>query len=155
MTHEKSGVAYAIIETGGKQFKVRPERRIRVPALAGEAGDRVTFDRVLFTSDGEQASVGAPTVSGATVTGQIVGHGKSKKVVVFKVKRRHRYRRKTGHRQDYTEVAILDLALGEATHPHEAAEARQMGPYVCETCGRGFATVRGLQQHRGKTHPEA
>ena len=114
MAHEKSTAAYAIIETGGKQFKVRRDRRIRVPALAGQAGDRVTFDRVLYSSDGDRAAVGAPTVQGATVMGEIVGHGKDRKVVVFKVKRRHRYRRKTGHRQAYTEVAILDLALGDA-----------------------------------------
>jgi len=156
MANEKStSSAYAVIETGGKQFKVRPNRRIRVPALGGEAGQRVTFDRVLFTSDGQTASVGAPTVSGATVTGEIVGHGRGKKVVVFKFKRRHRYRRKTGHRQDYTEVAILDLALGAATGAASAeAEGRQVGPYVCEDCRRGFATVRGLQQHRVKAHAD-
>ncbi len=157
MANEKSmPTAYAIIETGGKQFKVRPDRRIRVPSLGGEAGDRVTFDRVLFTSDGETAAVGAPTVSGATVTGEIVGHGRGKKVVVFKVKRRHRYRRKTGHRQDYTEVAILGLALGEAGGAQrQEGQGRQVGPYVCEDCERGFATVRGLQQHRVKAHLQA
>ena len=156
MANEKStSTAYAIIETGGKQFKVRPDRRIRVPVLAGEAGDRVTFDRVLFTSNGETASVGAPTVAGATVTAEIVGHGRAKKIVVFKVKRRHRYRRKTGHRQDYTEVAIMGLALGTATGTlREEGQGRQVGPYVCEDCKRGFATVRGLQQHRAKAHAD-
>jgi len=172
--------AYAIIETGGKQFKVRRDRRIRVPSLPGEVGERVTFDRVLFAFDGESTSIGAPTVEGAAVTAEIVGHGRGKKIVVFKFRRRHRTRKKTGHRQDYTEVAIVDLGLGDgggdraparasrpaarASEAEKGAEpeeigsdvlegrTRQVGPYVCEECGRGFATERGLQQHRAKAH---
>jgi large subunit ribosomal protein L21 len=158
MAHEKpTSSVYAIIESGGKQFKVRPDRRVRVPSLQGEVGERVTFDRVLFASGGDGSSVGAPTVTGATVTGEIVGHGRGTKVVVFKYKRRHRYRKKTGHRQGYTEVAILDIAAGEvggAQRPEGAAPERQVGPYVCEDCGRGFATERGLHQHRAKAHVE-
>ena len=165
-------LVYAIIETGGKQFKVRPDRRVRVPSLAGKVGDRVTFDRVLFASSGAGATVGAPTVDGATVTAEIVGHGRGKKVVVFKYKRRHRYRRKTGHRQGFTEVAIVDMALEGGTRvegrkaearsaptaageeEETAGKSRQVGPYVCQECGRGFATERGLQQHGAKAHPE-
>jgi large subunit ribosomal protein L21 len=167
----RKSLPYVIIETGGKQFKVRADRRVRVPSLAGEVGDRVTFDRVLFASSGEGPTVGAPTLAGGAVTAEIVGHGRGKKVVVFKYKRRHRYRRKTGHRQGYTEVAILDLGLEggraeglrDASRPAAAGadeedeaegKGRQVGPYVCQECGRGFATERGLQQHRAKAHAE-
>lgn len=176
---------YAIVESGGKQFKVRRDGRVRVPRLDGEVGDRVTFERVLYvaaeaSSGGDEApgSFGRPFVGGARVVGEIVRHGRGPKIVVFKYKRRHRYRRKRGHRQDFTEVAIRELALGdggaaageggdsagehrqspEVPLPDTAGEseagARQVGPYVCEDCGRGFATERGLQQHRAKAHVE-
>lgn len=160
---------YAIIESGGKQFKVAPDRKVRVPSLTGEPGDRVTFDRVVFAADGDRITVGNPLVAGVTVTGEIVRHGRGPKIVVFKMKRRHRYRKKTGHRQGFTEVSITGLELGEARQggPGEDADqveelgsrqgegrARQAGPYVCESCGRGFATERGLQQHRAKAHVE-
>ncbi|MFN2433169.1 MAG: 50S ribosomal protein L21 [Gemmatimonadota bacterium] len=166
---------YAIIETGGKQFKVRRDGRVRVPSLTGEVGDRVTFDRVLCASDGGDLRVGAPLVQGVRVVGEIVRHGRGKKIVVFRMKRRHRFRKKQGHRQDFTEIAIRELALDEDEPERRADEAgtpppsskdeelgaeqssgpaRQVGPYVCDDCGRGFATERGLQQHRAKAHVE-
>lgn len=156
---------YAIIESGGKQFKVRRDGRVKVPSLQGEPGDRVTFDRVLCASDGDALRVGTPHLEGVRVTGEILRHGRGKKIVVFKMKRRHRYRRKTGHRQGFTEVAITSLGLqggDERSGPDAESEigttqepeaaGRQVGPYVCDQCGRGFATERGLQQHRGKAH---
>ena len=97
---------YAVFQTGGKQFRVEPGYRVRVPTLAAEPGETVTFDRVLLASDGSEISVGAPLVSGATVTAEVLRHGRDKKVVVFKMKRRKNYRRRNGHRQDYTEIKI-------------------------------------------------
>ncbi|BBN99317.1 50S ribosomal protein L21 [Sporolactobacillus terrae] len=96
---------YAIIETGGKQLKVEEGKTIVIEKLAGEAGDAVTFDKVLFVG-GESVKVGAPTVEGATVTGKVVEQGRDKKIVVFKFKRRKNYRRKQGHRQPFTKVVI-------------------------------------------------
>lgn len=177
---------YAIIESGGKQFKVERNRRVRVPSLAGEVGDEVTFDRVLYASDAGRVRLGSPLVEGVKVIGEIVSHGRGPKVTVFKFKRRHRFRKKQGHRQGYTEVAITGLELGRErrdSSPKPETErdseerqivdtggapgggepggegaagggARQLGPYVCEGCGRGFATERGLQQHRAKAHVE-
>ena len=105
----------AIIVTGGKQFAVAPEDTIRVPTLTGEAGETVTFDRVLYVSDPAAedggVKVGAPAVDGATVTGEIVKHGRAKKIIVFKFKRRKRYRKTQGHRQNFTEVRITDVSV--------------------------------------------
>ncbi|MGQ0814939.1 MAG: 50S ribosomal protein L21 [Gemmatimonadota bacterium] len=100
---------YAIIRSGGKQFRAEPGKTIKVPALNAEPGDQVTFDDVLVTGDGDDVKVGAPTVSGAVVTGEVVKHGKDKKVIIFKWKRRKNYRRKQGHRQDFTEVRIGEI----------------------------------------------
>jgi large subunit ribosomal protein L21 len=102
---------YAIIRTGGKQFRAEPGKTIRVPALNAEPGDSVTFDDVLVAGTDDGLKVGAPTVAGAAVTGEVVKHGKEKKVIIFKWKRRKNYRRKQGHRQDFTEVRIGDIKL--------------------------------------------
>jgi large subunit ribosomal protein L21 len=83
-----------------------------VPKLSGDPGTKVTFDEVLLSSDGKKTKTGQPTVSGANVTGEIVRHGKGEKIFVFKFKRRKNYRRKTGHRQQFTEVKITGLKLG-------------------------------------------
>jgi large subunit ribosomal protein L21 len=97
---------YAIIQTGGKQFRAEPGQTIRVPSLPAEVGETVTFDQVLLTGDEGEVTVGAPQVSGVTVTGEVVRHGKARKVIIFKWKRRKNYRRKQGHRQAYTDVRI-------------------------------------------------
>jgi large subunit ribosomal protein L21 len=80
--------------------------------MTAEAGSKVTFDEVLLSSDGQTVKAGAPLVKGAKVVGEVVGAGKEPKIYVFKFKRRKNYRRKTGHRQGYTEVRITDLQLG-------------------------------------------
>ena len=105
-------MTYAIIRTGGMQFRAEPGKTIRIPSLEAEVGAAVTFDEVLLGSDGTTVHAGAPLVSGATVTGEVVKHGKGDKIVVFKFKRRKNYARKQGHRQGYTEVRIKDIPLG-------------------------------------------
>jgi len=97
---------YAVVATGGKQYKVEEGDILRVEQIAGDVGTDVAFDRILIFSDGENVKVGQPEVDGVTVHGQIVAQGKSKKVLVFKYKRRKRYRRKQGHRQPFTAVRI-------------------------------------------------
>ena len=96
---------YAIIATGGKQYKVSEGDVIRAEKLGAEAGETVTFDQVLAVSNGE-LTVGCPTVSGATVTASVVKEGKGKKVIVYKYKRKTGYHKKNGHRQLYTQVKI-------------------------------------------------
>jgi large subunit ribosomal protein L21 len=104
---------YAVFETGGKQFRAEPGSRLRIPSLDVEPGVSVTFDHVLFTGDGGQnVQVGAPTVEGASVTAEVVRHGRGDKVIVFKRKRRKGYRRKQGHRQNFTEIRIDEVSLG-------------------------------------------
>lgn len=103
---------YAIIRSGGKQFRAEPGKTIRIPSLASEPGEQVTFDDVLIASTDDGLQVGTPTVNGATVTGEVVKHGRDKKIIIFKWKRRKNYRRKAGHRQDFTEVRINDIRLG-------------------------------------------
>jgi large subunit ribosomal protein L21 len=105
-------MSYAIIRTGGKQFRVEPGQTIRIPSLVGEAGGSVEFNDVLLGSDGNSVRTGVPTLSGARVTGQIVKHGRGEKIVVFKFKRRKNYAKKQGHRQGFTEVKINDITLG-------------------------------------------
>jgi large subunit ribosomal protein L21 len=103
---------YAIIRTGDKQFRAESGQTVRIPALAAEVGETVTFDQVLLAGTDEGVQVGAPTVPGATVTGEVVAHGKGEKIIIFKWKRRKNYRRKQGHRQKYTEVRIGEIRLG-------------------------------------------
>ncbi len=105
-------MSYAIIRTGGKQFKVEPGRYYKIPTLRGEAGGQVEFNDVLLGSDGKTVKTGVPTLSGARVTGEIRRQGRGDKIVVFKMKRRKNYSRKQGHRQGFTEVMINDITLG-------------------------------------------
>jgi large subunit ribosomal protein L21 len=103
---------YAIIRTGGKQYRVKPGQTIRVPSLVGEPGASIEFNEVLLGSDDSNVRVGVPTLAGARVSGEIVRHGRGEKIVVFKFKRRKNYARKQGHRQGFTEVRISDINLG-------------------------------------------
>ena len=105
-------MSYAIIKTGGKQFRVEPGKSYRIPTLVGEAGGTVEFNDVLLGSDGDAVKTGVPTLQGAKVTGEIVKHGLGDKIVVFKFKRRKGYARKQGHRQPFTLVKINDISLG-------------------------------------------
>ena len=102
---------YAVIQTGGKQYRVEPGKTVVVERLAGDEGTPVTFDQVLLVSsgDGANVNVGKPTVAGASVTGQIVEQGRGDKLVVFKFRRRKNYVRRNGHRQDYTAVKIAEI----------------------------------------------
>lgn len=103
---------YAVFQTGGKQFRAEPGARLRVPTLAAEPGDTVTFEEVLLAGDGEEnVQVGTPTLSGATVKAEVLRHGRDRKVIVFKRKRRKGYRKKQGHRQGFTEIRIDEVAL--------------------------------------------
>jgi large subunit ribosomal protein L21 len=105
---------YAIIRSGGKQFKAEKGKTLRLPRMDAEPGSKITFDDVLLTSDGDKVVTGAPTVKGASVTGEVVGEAKGEKIYVFKFKRRKNYRRKTGHRAKFTEVKITGVKLKES-----------------------------------------
>jgi large subunit ribosomal protein L21 len=100
---------YAIIESGGKQYRVEPGAVVTLERIPGEVGTQVELDRVLLVSDGSTVKVGQPTVAGAKVISQIVAQTRGEKIDVFKFKRRKKYRRKTGHRQELTEVRVAEI----------------------------------------------
>ncbi len=97
---------YAVVRSGGKQYRVSPGGSLRVERLAGEVGSKVTLGDVLLIGSEEAVRIGAPTLSGASVVGTIVAQDRAAKVMTFKQKRRKGYRRKYGHRQDYTEIRV-------------------------------------------------
>jgi large subunit ribosomal protein L21 len=97
---------YAVVASGGKQYKVREGDVLQVEKIDGAVGSSISFDEVLLYSDGEKVHVGQPALDNISVTGQIVAQGKTKKIIVFKYKRRKRYRRKQGHRQHFTAIKI-------------------------------------------------
>lgn len=105
-------MSYAIFKAAGQQVQAEEGDLLKVPKLEGEPGAKVTFDEVLLSADGDVIKTGRPTVKGAKVTAEIVRHGRGVKVVVFKFKKRKKYRRKTGHRQDFTEIKVTGLKLG-------------------------------------------
>lgn len=99
----------AIFRSGGQQYRATEGDRLRIASLAGEAGETVVFDEVLALV-GEQAAIGQPLVAGAKVSAEIVSHGRGEKLIVFKFRRRKRYKRKMGHRQGFTEVKITAIS---------------------------------------------
>lgn len=100
---------YAVIRTGGKQYRVSEGDTLRIEKLAGDVGSTINFGEVLLVG-GEKVSVGTPLVKGASVSATITAQGRAKKVIVFKMRRRKNYRRKRGHRQQYTEVKITGIS---------------------------------------------
>lgn len=100
---------YAVIQTGGKQYRVKSGEQVKVEALAADVGSAVSFDQVLMMGEGDGVRVGAPFVSGAKVKGTVVAHGKGEKVRIFKMRRRKHYAKSQGHRQTYTEVRIDEI----------------------------------------------
>jgi len=100
---------YAVMETGGKQYKVAVGDTLFIERLENEADDKITFDKVILVSDKGSVNVGAPYVDGATVSAKVLKNGKAKKIIVFKMKPKKGYRRKQGHRQPYTQIEITGI----------------------------------------------
>ncbi|MGH7483699.1 MAG: 50S ribosomal protein L21 [Longimicrobiales bacterium] len=116
---------YAIFRTGDKQFRAEPGQTVRVPSLDADVGDTVTLEDVLVASGDDGVNVGAPTVAGASVKAEVIGHGRGEKIIVFKWKRRKNYRRKQGHRQGYTEIRIEEISLGKKKGRKKKAESAE------------------------------
>jgi large subunit ribosomal protein L21 len=104
--NERSYAMYAVIKTGGKQYKVSPGEKLKVEQLSTEVGAEVVLDQVLLVGEGESVRLGQPTVAGATVRATVVSHGRGDKVTIFKMRRRKHYQKHQGHRQNYTELKI-------------------------------------------------
>jgi large subunit ribosomal protein L21 len=125
---------YAVVTTGGKQYRVEAGSELIVERLAAEPGASVTFDRVLLVGDGDAVTVGTPTVDGASVSGTVIGEQLGPKLVIFKFKQKVKYRRTNGHRQHMTRVRIDEISAGgkrsraeEAEKPAKPARARKAG----------------------------
>ena len=118
---------YAIIKTGGKQYRVSPGDKLVVERLAADVGAQIKLNDVLMVSGGESVKVGAPSVEGASVTARVLAHGFGEKVRIFKLKRRKHYKKSQGHRQPYTELEIVNIdgfdvpTNGEAVAPEQSA----------------------------------
>jgi large subunit ribosomal protein L21 len=120
-------MTFAVIKTGGKQYKVAANDVLKIEKLEAEAGDVITFDQVLMVGDGDDVTVGAPLVEGALVAGQFLSTDKERTVIIFKKNRRHNYRRRNGHRQLLSTVRITEILTGgkkPTTQPDERAKAR-------------------------------
>ncbi len=105
-----AGMSFAIIRTGGKQYRVSPGQKLKIEKIDAKAGAAISFEDVLLVADGEDVKIGTPTVKGAKVNAKILVQGRDKKKIVFKYHPKSRYRKKKGHRQPFTEVEITQIA---------------------------------------------
>jgi large subunit ribosomal protein L21 len=101
---------YAVVKTGGKQYRVSAGEKLRVEQIAADVGQEIVLEEVLAVVDGDALKIGAPLLSGARVTAKVLAHGRGDKVHIFKMRRRKHYRKSQGHRQNYTEIEILGIA---------------------------------------------
>lgn len=101
---------YAVVKTGGKQYRVSAGEKLKVEQISADVGAEIMLDQVLMIADGDAVKVGAPLVSGASVTAKVVAQGRGEKVGIFKMRRRKHYRKTQGHRQNYTEIEIIGIA---------------------------------------------
>ncbi len=101
---------YAVVKTGGKQYRVVAGEKIKVEQIPADVGAEITLDQVLMVGEGESVKIGAPLVAGAKVTAKVVAHGRHDKINIFKMRRRKHYRKNQGHRQNYTELEIAGIS---------------------------------------------
>jgi len=101
---------YAVVKTGGKQYRVSAGEKLKIEQIAAEVGQEIVLGEVLLVADGEALTLGAPLVAGATVKAKVLAHGRGDKVHIYKMRRRKHYRKSQGHRQNYTEIEILGIA---------------------------------------------
>ena len=101
---------YAVVKTGGKQYRVSAGEKVKVEQMPADIGAEIALDQVLLVADGEAVRLGTPLVDGATVTAKVLAHGRGDKIEIFKMRRRKHYRKSQGHRQNYTEIEILGIA---------------------------------------------
>ena len=100
---------YAVIKTGGKQYRVAAGEKIKVEQIPADVGAEITLDQVLMVGEGESVRIGTPMITGATVTAKVVGHGRGPKIKIFKMRRRKHYQKHQGHRQNFTEIEISGI----------------------------------------------
>ena len=136
---------YAVVTTGGKQYRVEAGSELIVERLAAEPGASITFDRVLLVGDGEAVTVGSPTVDGASVSGTVLGEELGPKLIIFKFKQKVKYRRTAGHRQHLTRVRIDEISAGGKRSKAEPAEAASAEPRAKAKSGRAEANAEAAE----------
>ncbi len=145
---------YAVIKTGGKQYRVAANDKITIEKLEGAPGDQVTFSDVLMVANGGTVEIGAPLVSGATVVGEIAGQQKSDTVYIFKKRRRKHHRRRNGHRQLLTAVTITEILTGGAK-PAAKAKAEKPAKAEAKVEAKSEAAPAATEAKPAKAKPEA
>jgi large subunit ribosomal protein L21 len=132
---------YAVIKTGGKQYRVAADQKLQIERLVGNPGDQIEFNDVLLVANGDAIDVGAPYVAGATVVAEIASHDRGEHLIIFKKRRRKHYRRRNGHRQDHTSVLIREILLGGAKPAAKAAapQKSEAAPAAMALASTGLA----------------
>jgi len=102
---------YAVIKTGGKQYRVSSGEKLKIEQLAADVGSQITIDKVLMVADGDKVSIGKPLVKGATVQATVVNHGRGDKIRIFKMRRRKHFKKQQGHRQNFTEIQVDQISV--------------------------------------------
>jgi large subunit ribosomal protein L21 len=146
---------FAVLKTGGKQYKVAPNDVIRVEKLPGEAGSSVALTEVLMVGDDKGVKIGSPLVTGTTVTAEIIVQCRGEKIIVFKKRRRHRYRRKNGHRQDLTVLRITDIGGVKAVKAAAPVKAAVEAAAEAAPAAAPAAVKKAAPKAAAKTAPEA
>jgi large subunit ribosomal protein L21 len=142
---------YAVIKTGGKQYRVAANDKILIEKLDGAAGDQVNFTEVLMVSNGGTVDIGAPFLSGATVVGEIEKQARGPHIIIFKKRRRKHYRRRNGHRQDLTSVTITEILTGGAK---PAAKAKAKPEAKVEAKPEAAAAAAPAAEASAEAHPK-
>lgn len=142
---------YAVVDSGGKQYRVEAGETLVIDRLNAEAGASVTFDRVLLIGDEDGVTVGTPTVAGASVRGTVVAHGRGPKVIVFRFRPKAHYRRRTGHRSELTQVRIDEIAT--ASGRSKAASAEKAAPAEKKAAPRQKAAAKPAAKAEGAKAP--
>ena len=147
---------YAVIKTGGKQYKVAANDKILIEKLEGEAGDQIQFHDVFMVVNGAEIHVGAPIVAGATVVGEIEKQARGPRLIIFKKRRRKHYRRRNGHRQDLTSVTITEILTGGAKPTGKKAEVKvKAAPVAAATGADDISLIGGIGPKIHKALTEA
>ena len=144
---------YAVIKTGGKQYRVAANDKILIEKLEGAAGDRVNFTEVLMVSNGGTVDIGAPFLSGATVVGEIEKQARGPHIIIFKKRRRKHYRRRNGHRQDLTAVTITEILTGGAK-PSAKAKAKPEAKVEAKPEAAAVAAAPVVEAAAAETKPK-
>ena len=153
--NKKTNTGYAIVDFAGKQFRVAEGQELKVPSTGGEPGGNVQLERVLLLNDGSETRFGDPTIAGASVDATILGHGRDRKIIVFKFRRRKGYRKKAGHRQGYSMLRINGINLAESKPPVKAEVGGKSTEAVAKTTGKAAAAKKTITPRKTAGKPAA